>query len=115
MGNQNIPSLSGIATCAERGATKPLGLFVERGGGGAAAALLSTDLGSGDLTGVEGMLLGSPLETDGPRRRDAGVEGGFACEGEGEGEFEARETDRGGIASRVGVFWGVVIDDALGC
>ena len=64
------------------------------------------------------MLFETPLETDGRRRRDVGVEGGFASEGEGEGEvgeFGTRETDRGGIASRVGMFWGADIDDALGC
>jgi hypothetical protein len=84
-------------------ATNALGLFVERGGGGPAA----TALGSGGLIGDEG-ILESPLETDGRRRRDVGVEGGFASEGEGE---EARDTD-GGIASRVGMFWGM---DGLGC
>ena len=67
---------------------------------------------------MEGTLTESPLESDGRRRLDVGVEGGFAIEGEGEGElgeFEGRGRDEGGIASRVGIFWGLVIDDALGC
>lgn len=96
--------------------TVPPGLFVERGGGGPAAFTLSC-LGSGGLIGVEGMLLGSPRESDGRRTRDVGVEGAFAAEGDGEGELdelEARETERG-IASRVGMFWGADIDDCLGC
>lgn len=95
----------------------PLGLFVERGGGGPAALALPWDLGSSGLTGVDGMLLESPLGSDG-RRRDIGVEGRLASEGEGEGElgeFEARECDGAGIVSRVGMFWGVGVDDTLGC
>lgn len=88
--------------------------------------MLSADLGSSGLTGVEGVLLGSPLENDGRRRRAVSVEGGLANEeggGEGElGELKARERDMGGIATRAGGFWGVDIvevdiddSDVLGC
>lgn len=102
-----------MAICA----TRTLGLFVERGGGGAALAL-SADLGSCGLTGVEGMLLDSPLESDGRHRRDVGVEGGFPSEGDGDGELGElgfRESDVTGIARRVGVFWGIASDGTLGC
>jgi len=97
---------------------EPPGLFIERGGGGPAALALLWDLGSSGLTGVDGMLLESTLGSDGRCRRDVGVEGRLALEGEGEGElgeFGARECDGAGIASRVGMLWGADIDGALGC
>lgn len=109
--NQNIPSRPGTATCAGR-AAEPVGLFVERGGGGPALAL-SADLGSGGLKGVEAALFESLLESDGRRRRDVGVEGGFV-EGEGEGELGelvVRERVGGGIAIRGGA---VDTDDVFG-
>lgn len=67
--------------------TEPLGLLVERGGSGPAALTLSRDLGSGGLSGVEGLLVESPRESEG-RTRDIGVEGGFGAKGEGEGELD---------------------------
>lgn len=67
--------------------TEPLGLFVERGGGGPAALTLSRDLGSGGRNGVEGLLVELPRESDG-RSREIGVEGGFGAEGEDEGELD---------------------------
>lgn len=50
--------------------------------------MLSWDLGSGGLNGVEGMLVESPRERDGRRTRGIDGEGGFAAEGEGEGELD---------------------------